>query len=224
MKKLLLLFVFAALASVTGAQTLSTYGKNALTRPLDRTDMCLYNTMPSADCLAGGGLLSASTLSSSSASSSLAGVPLVRFQSYINVGAVFQDGAGGPIADVSFGARVGRCFYAGLETGFGCVINVLKVLDLKYVIKSAYVPVALNLKGYIPLKFVRPYLNCSLGGFFGVLDMKGINGFYCQPGIGIDIFRFSLGVGYCGLLPDFKTDNIAHLGYVKLGVRIGGGK
>ena len=108
MKKLLLLFASAALTYVAGAQTLSMYGNNAMTRALDRTGMCLYNAMPSAGCLVGGGSLSAATSASSSAS--LPGVPLVKFQSHINVGAVFQDGAGGPIADVGFGARVGRFF------------------------------------------------------------------------------------------------------------------
>lgn len=212
MKKFLLLISFVMLASVAGAQSLPTYVNAERVTPYAQTDMCLHNAMPVAVDMAGGG--------SSSAAASLAGVPLVRFQSYLNVGAVFQEKSGGPTVDISFGARVGRCFYAGIETGFGCVIESVELVDHKITFNSAYVPVALNLKGYIPLGPVRPYLNCSLGGFFGVMDLEGLNGFYCQAGAGIDIFRFSLGVGYCGLV----KESTANMGYVKLGVRFGGGR
>lgn len=83
MKKFLLLISFVMLASVAGAQSLPTYVNAERVTPYAQTDMCLHNAMPVAVDMAGGG--------SSSAAASLAGVPLVRFQSYLNVGAVFQE-------------------------------------------------------------------------------------------------------------------------------------
>ncbi len=142
----------------------------------------------------------------------------VKFQSYLYAGAIFNSEGGGPAVDFNFGARIGRCFYAGIETGFHTLISSVYFYDEKLTITAAYVPIGVNLKGYLPVgKKIYPYLNCSLGGFVGVIDLDGLNGFYCQVGAGIDIKRFSFGIGYTGLV----KGGTANLGYVKLGVRFG---
>ena len=61
-------------------------------------------------------------------------------------------------------------------------------------------------------------INCSLGGFIGVSDtLDGINGFHCQVGAGIEVKRFTFGIGYNGL----AKGGTVSCGYVQLGVRIG---
>lgn len=64
---------------------------------------------------------------------------------------------------------------------------------------------------------MSPFINCSLGGFFGVADLGGLNGFFCQAGAGVDVKQFSFGIGYSGLVK-YGT---AHCGYVKLVYRFG---
>ena len=145
----------------------------------------------------------------------------LKFQSYIYGGAVFQEGIGGPAFDVSFGVRIYKYAYIGFETGFHCPMEVDSdpFSDTTDIYCMGYIPLGVNLKGYIPIrnKKIYPYINCSLGGFVGVLDLDGLNGFYCQVGAGIDIKRFSIGIGYSGLV----KWGTANCGYVKLGVRLG---
>ncbi len=141
----------------------------------------------------------------------------VKFQSYVYAGTIFQAGIGGPSVDLSFGARLFDYAYVGIETGFH-----MPITDAIYYYEDTYlfgyIPIGLNIKGYIPTgKKIFPYINCTLGGFVGVIDFGGHNGFYCQVGAGIDIKRFSFGIGYSGLV---QTGAI-NCGYVKLGVRIG---
>ena len=134
----------------------------------------------------------------------------VKFQSYIYAGAIFNSFGGGPAVDLNFGSRFGRYFYAGAETGF----HTFMCFGFGF----CYIPVGVNLKGYVPVgKRIYPYLNCSLGGFFGAIDMDGLNGFYCQAGAGVDIKRFSVGIGYSGLV----KEGTLNFGYIKLGVRLG---
>lgn len=150
------------------------------------------------------------------------GIDGVRLQSYIYGGAIFMSHAGGPAIDLSLGVRLWDYAYIGVETGFHSLFSKVEdeIYDYGYTesYKEAYIPVCVNLKGYIPAgKKIYPYVNCSLGGFFGIMDLGGFNGFYCQVGAGIDVKRFSFGIGYSGLVK-FGT---ASCGYVKLGVRIG---
>lgn len=152
----------------------------------------------------------------------------VRLQSYIYGGAVFMSHAGGPAIDLSLGVRLWDYAYVGVETGFHSLFSKFEDEIYDYEnssyygysesYKEGYIPVGVNLKGYIPIgKKIYPYVNCSLGGFFGVMDLGGFNGFYCQVGAGIDVKRFSFGIGYCGLV----QVGVANCGYVKLGVRVG---
>ena len=147
----------------------------------------------------------------------------VRLQSYIYGGAIFNSATAGPTVDLGIGIRVYDYFYAGIETGFHCGFSTVSYYGDDYMdslsrtVSECYVPVAVNLKGYIPVgKKIYPYINCSLGGFVGVKDIP-FDGFYCQVGAGIDIKRFSIGVGYSGLVK-YGTFSC---GYVKVGVRLG---
>ena len=85
---------------------------------------------------------------------------------------------------------------------------------------EGYIPLALNMKGYFTKTKARPFINISLGGFIGVVDLEGWNGFYFQTGAGVDIKRFSIGLGYSGLYDFGLASNL----YFNLGVRFGGKK
>ncbi len=152
----------------------------------------------------------------------------VRLQSYVYGGAVFLAHAGGPAVDLSLGVRLWDYAYVGVETGFHSLFAKFEDEYYDYSTSSyygysesykmAYIPVGVNLKGYIPTgKKIYPYINCSLGGFFGIMDFGGLNGFYCQVGAGVDVKRFSFGIGYSGLV----QMGVANCGYIKLGVRLG---
>lgn len=150
----------------------------------------------------------------------------IRLQSYIYDSAIFTPDAGGPAIDLSLGMRLWDYGYIGVETGFH---SLLQRIDYSYDYEYyeynstlAYIPVGINLKGYIPTeKEIYPYVNCSLGGFFGFMDLNRYNGFYCQAGVGIDVKRFSFGIGYNGFV-NYHFINKNHTiscGYVKLGAR-----
>ena len=150
----------------------------------------------------------------------------IRLQSYVYGGAIFMSHAGGPAVDLSLGVRLWDYAYIGVETGFHSLFSTFEEVyfngsrydTYEGNIKDAYIPLGVNLKGYIPTgKKIYPYVNCSLGGFFGLMDLGGFNGFYCQVGAGIDVKRFSFGIGYSGLVK-YGT---ASCGYVKFGVRLG---
>lgn len=154
--------------------------------------------------------------------------PNVKFQGYATLGAIATSGGAGPIVDVNFGARVGKSLFVGFETGFHSVISSISYYDYEEgalieldesIIAENYIPLAVNIKGYLPTRndSFFPYLNCSLGGFVGVGNIRGLNGFYCQVGAGIDYRRFTFGAGY-NCIHKYGTINF---GYIKLGVRFG---
>lgn len=138
----------------------------------------------------------------------------VKFQGYGNLGVIFLPAGpvAGPTLDLTVGALFGEYFYAGFETGFHSLIE-----DLYF---EGYIPIALNLKGYLTKTKVRPFVNVSLGGFVGVADLSGWAGFYCQAGAGIDVKQFSIGLGYSGLVSYGTASSL----YFKLGIRFGGNK
>lgn len=138
----------------------------------------------------------------------------IRLQGYGNVGLIClpYGPAVGPTLDLTIGALFGDYFYAGFETGFHSLIE-----DPYY---EGYIPLAVNLRGYLTKTKLRPFVNVSLGGFIGVAGLGGFNGFYCQTGAGVDIQRFSVGLGYSGLVKFGTASSI----YFKLGIRFGGKK
>lgn len=151
----------------------------------------------------------------------------VKFQGYATLGTIFTADGAGPTLDLTFGAKIYDHFYIGIATGFhSCFtpyeyyyqvgFNVYRTSGTTF---DAYIPIGVNMKGYLTKgRKVNPYINCSLGGFIGVSDtLDGINGFHCQVGAGIEVKRFTFGIGYNGLV---KGGTVS-CGYVQLGVRIG---
>ena len=145
---------------------------------------------------------------------------IIKFQGYANLGLITDFMGAGPIADVSVGAAITDHFYAGFETGFHSLITTTNYGNVPIFWFEGYIPLALNMKGYFTKTKARPFINISLGGFVGVADLSGLNGFYFQTGAGVDIKRFSIGLGYSGL---YKLGLASNL-YFNLGVRFGGKK
>lgn len=146
------------------------------------------------------------------------------FQGYTTIGTVFFGGdvemRWGFDFNASFGARLNDITYIGVESGIACVDGytnpgVLHTGNLT----AAYVPIACNLRLFYPASpKTAPYFNLSVGGFIGVSGMEK-NGFYLQAGAGIDVKRFTFGVGYTGL---GNHGLFANAGYLKVGVKFGG--
>lgn len=149
--------------------------------------------------------------------------PSVKFQGYGNVGMIYCPAgynAIGPVFDVTVGTTITDYFYVGFETGFHSLFSSVLYDGRWYNFFEGYIPLAVNMKGYFTKTKVRPYINVSLGGWVGVADIGGYGGFYCQTGAGVDIKRFSVGLGYSGLVMDGTASSL----YVKLGFRFGGKK
>lgn len=151
----------------------------------------------------------------------------ITFSGYANVGTIFNADGVGPTFDTTVGIRIYDYFYAGIATGFHSCFspthfhynNGYYVVDYTETVFDAYIPIGVNLKGYLTKnRKVNPYINCTLGGFIGVSEyLVGVNGFNCQVGMGIDIKRFTFGAGYNALV----RLGTAHTGYVKIGYRFG---
>ncbi|MBR4969705.1 MAG: hypothetical protein IKY57_06085 [Alistipes sp.] len=180
----------------------------------------------------------------------------LKFQSYTCLGAIFTNIGGGPTLDANIGARVYEYLYVGIETGFHSLLspyiykkqisfpdypNVDFHHTIRGVLFEGYIPLGVNLRGYITCnKVINPYINCSIGGFFGVADIyeeykffemkclndneynmvknAGFNGFNWQLGVGFDAQRFTFGIGYSEIV--WSKQKVG-CGYVKLGYRFG---
>lgn len=151
----------------------------------------------------------------------------VKVQGYGYTGAIFMEKCGGLASDVSIGCKLYDLAYLGIELGYHTMISEGQFYGrqdgyynsyFSVSMVESYIPIGINLKGYLLRgRKVAPFINCSLGGFIGLTQLKGFDGFFCQAGAGIDIQRFSFGIGYSGLV----LKGTAHAGYIKLGVRIG---
>lgn len=138
----------------------------------------------------------------------------IKFQGYGYIGTIFNAYEVGPSVDLSFGVKIYEYFYTGIQTGFHSVFT-----ENLY---CAYIPIGLNMKGYLTRgRKVNPYINCSLGGFIGLVDMEDVCGFHCQIGAGIDVKRFTFGIGYNGLVMGEIERYGFGFGYVQLGIRFG---
>ena len=137
----------------------------------------------------------------------------ITFSGYANVGAIFDGYGAGPTFDITAGMKIYDYFYAGIATGFHSYLEPYEILF------AAYIPIGVNLKGYLTKnRKVNPYINCTLGGFIGIgEEFAGINGFHCQVGMGIYFKRFTFGAGYNALV----KLGTAPTGYVKIGYRFG---
>lgn len=132
----------------------------------------------------------------------------VRAQGYLDLGCIFDSVGGGPTFDVNAGVRIYDYFYAGLATG----IHTYFVTNYSE-INIIYIPIGVNMKGYFTKnRKVNPFIDFTIGGCVGIY---GGGGFHCKVGAGLDIKRFSFGIGYNNILA------LGHSGYIQLGVRLG---
>lgn len=158
-------------------------------------------------------LLSVATLSAQG------GDARFKLQVQADLGTIFLDEAAGPTVTLGVGVRMFDHLYVGAETGFDTMIKRYKFGlgdTLQYTRFEGYVPLGVNLKGYLfKDRDWSPYLNCSLGGFFGFYEEHWFNGFRSQVGLGVDIKHFNLNIGYHALVHDITQ----HFGYIKLGYR-----
>lgn len=140
----------------------------------------------------------------------------IKFQGYGYLGTIFNANYAGPSVDLIFGMRIYEYLNVGIQIGFHSPLFEGNYSNTYYV--DAYIPIGVNMKGYFTRgRKVNPYINCTLGGFIGVCDFEGLDGFHCQVGAGIDVKRFSFGIGYNGLV----KDGTASCGYIQLGIRFG---
>ena len=153
--------------------------------------------------------------------------PLVKFQGYGNLGLIFNPSVlgAGPTVDAGVGILVSDYFYAGFEMGFHDLIcdaqNTVNSIKYYLTVNGCYIPMSLNLKGYMTKSKIRPYVNLSLGGFVGVVAFEDETGFYCKAGAGIELKRWTLELGYSGLHQyNMEVNNL----YFNVGFRFGGKK
>ncbi|MCM1169288.1 MAG: hypothetical protein NC324_05060 [Bacteroides sp.] len=139
----------------------------------------------------------------------------VRFNAFLTTGVDFISIGAGPIVNIALGPRLTDYFFLGFELGFhnmfykelryGSHVGYYYYRNWTY-----YIPLAVNMKGFIPInKNIKPHINLSLG--YACL----LEGFYCNVGLGVDIKHFTVGMGYMNL------GAILNCGYLKLGVRLG---
>lgn len=173
----------------------------------------------------------------------------------------------GPAIDIVAGARLNDYVFLGIGLGFQAKIMKIKAseniagVNAKGELKETMLslPLYLNTRVYYPKNIkCMPYLDLSIGGNFGLthhikasvsfnkdsysLDdsYKWANGFLLKVGFGIDIKRFSIGVGYQMTrllgkveLPEYgkikiseiedlvQHDLYEHMGYVRVGIKLG---
>ena len=156
----------------------------------------------------------------------------VVFRGYASVGTIFLSELAGPTLDVTAGVFLFDRLYAGVEVGFHSVLETYYTdyyyddyyyddweEDYSETLFGGYIPLGVNLKGYLTKKFaVNPYLECSLGAFIGIGDFSGETGFHCRVGAGIEYKRFNVGIGYNALV---EYGFPVNMGYVNLGFRFG---
>lgn len=168
----------------------------------------------------------------------------IKPQAYLYFGTPIEKNGAGPAIDASFGARFYDYFYLGLELGYACVFEKTEWIytdasgNRSTVVNiwmyTHMITLSANMKAYLPVsEKVFPFMNLSLG--LGVFPLDGmihdqqnrpeydlylgnsITWFNMQMGAGVDLGRFSIGIGYHLLS---KNDVRANLGYLKVGVRL----
>lgn len=152
----------------------------------------------------------------------------------------------GPTIDLTLGARITKYFYLGAGVGYHTLIGDIDLnkifvgtstsIGKSWFYYNHYLPIYANLKIYWPVspKFL-PFIDTSIGGYIGFPEMLSTrgnkneyvnlthdfilsNGFYLRAGLGIDVLRLNIGIGYELLNASIPYYN--H-GYVKLGWRFG---
>lgn len=141
---------------------------------------------------------------------------------------------GGSAIDAIFGIRLRKFAFVGAGISFQTTFHNFNVFSYDIQEVDMLLPLFANAKLYYPTKInINPYLDVNIGGYIG-LPSKAIandgnikyeikdklpDGFYFRVGAGLEIKRFNIGVGYQLCKP--KVSNPSHIGYVKLGIRVG---
>ena len=158
----------------------------------------------------------------------------IKFDGYIFAGATYDKSSGGPTIDLSLGVNLFEHLYLGAEIGFCTTFEKYEWYgDMginSTILFGGWLPVGANIKIILPdTKGSMPYINCSLGGWWGVAgELKNLTagGFYAQVGVGMTFGNFSFNIGYhpiviTNLLKVPVAGVVAHCGCIKLGVRFG---
>ena len=89
------------------------------------------------------------------------------------------------------GVKIGGYFSTGI--GVGTDVYVEKGVE-----PDLFIPVYLNVKGYLPTKSkVSPYASFDIGGGFGASEYaKGLSGMMICPAVGIKVGMFKAQLGY----------------------------
>ena len=146
--------------------------------------------------------------------------------------------SGGFDFDASCGARITQLVFVGAGLGFHTEFanTYLKVSGERYPITMLILtlPIYVDARVYIPNKsIVTPYFLANVGGYVpivtsGVIQNKSgdvynfkadaSGGFYMQLGLGMEIKRFQMSIGYRMHTTD---DALGHYGFIKFGARLG---
>lgn len=135
---------------------------------------------------------------------------------------------GGPTIDAIFGVRLRKFAFVGAGISFQTSFTNIPIYAVQEI--DMLLPLFANAKLYYPTKLnINPYLDVNIGGYIGlpsratangiVIQDKLPDGLYFRVGAGLEIKRFNIGVGYQLCKP--KSFDPSHIGYVKLGIRVG---
>lgn len=86
------------------------------------------------------------------------------------------------------GVRIGRHFSTGVGVG----------LDYYHELEELFIPIYLNMKGYLPVsEKVSPYFSLDIGAGVGASSgASGLSGLYCMPAVGVKLGKFKAQLGY----------------------------
>lgn len=86
------------------------------------------------------------------------------------------------------GVRIGNYFSTGVGLG----------LDYYHEASELFIPIYLNLKGYLPVsEKIAPYFSFDIGAGVGATSgVSGTSGMYCTPAVGVKAGKFKAQLGY----------------------------
>lgn len=116
-----------------------------------------------------------------------------RYQGEFNFGYITPLSA---FAETVHGVRINKYLFTGLGLGFrySTDLTAYSCKEIEYhPFLDIHFPIFVNVKGYYPISNkIEPYLNLSLGY---AVSINSHNGFYCDFGTGIRLWKFTIGMG-----------------------------
>lgn len=156
---------------------------------------------------------------------------------------VFRYPSAGADLDVSLGVRTSKSVFVGAGVGFHSEFGDSNIgpAGHKTSVKTTIMtlPIYLDSRFYIVTKSgICPFVNANIGGYVPLLtkgefshtsvptadtDVHLKGGFYAQVGLGLDIKRFQICIGYRMFTnKEWGAKNgVNSYGFIKMGVRIG---